>query len=113
MIPMPRLRALAVILGCLAVLAGSATTVLASAPFEKMVTHQGASAPCSHCDDCDKVPCPMPMADCVQSHTGSGPALAIAAVELAVVDYVVIDWSGPSTRLTGRSQPPEPFPPRA
>ncbi len=112
---MKRVRALAAVLGCLAVLASGVITVAAAAvPSGAPATERnGASAPCGHCDDCDKVPCPMPVADCVQAHANAPPALIAASLELPARHDIEIYWSSDVASLRGRSLPPDPFPPRA
>ncbi len=105
---------LSAFLACLAILAGAVTTVAsARVLFDAPPAHQGATAPCSHCDDCDsKVPCPMPMADCVQVHVNAAPMVAVAAIALPqAIDGNAYRWPG-DTSLTGLSPPPDPFPPR-
>jgi hypothetical protein len=110
---MPRFRALAAVFACLAVLAGGLNVALA-APFGTITAERSmASEPCAHCDDCDKAPCPIPMADCLQTHANAGPALLGASVELLASPYVTVHWFTPHTALSGLSRPPDPFPPRA
>jgi hypothetical protein len=112
---MKRLRALAAVLGCLAVLAGGFMTVAAAAvPLSPPVTERDTtSAPCSHCDDCDGVPCPMPTTTCVQMSSTVAPTLATATFELPAVGFGMVRWSLLTTSLSGLSPPPDPLPPRA
>jgi len=73
-------------------------------------------APCSGCDDCKdghKAPCPMPMADCIQMHVNTGPAILSCTVEPPAGRYVTLHWSLAHRALSGRSPLPDPFPPRA
>ena len=70
-------------------------------------------APCSDCNDCDKSPCPMPLADCIQMHANPGPGLMAASVELRIGTSVIVLWSLAHTTLRGLSPPPDPLPPRA
>jgi len=111
---MKRFRALTALLACLAVLAGGFMTVAAAAvPFSSPVTERdAASAPCSHCDECDGVPCPIPAAACVQAFSNPAPTLATATVDLPSMDASTIRWSLRATSLSGLSPPPDPFPPR-
>jgi hypothetical protein len=113
---MKRLRALAAVLGCLAILAGGFMTVAAAAavPSSPLMTERdAASAPCSHCDDCDGVPCPMPAATCLQTSSSATPTLVAATFDLPAVGFGAIHWSLRTTSLSGLSPPPDPFPPRA
>jgi hypothetical protein len=106
---------LSALLACLAILAGAVTTVAsARVLFDAPVAHQGATASCSHCDDCDgKVPCPMPMADCVQVHANAAPMVAVATIALPLaIDGMAYRWPADMS-LTGLSPPPDPFPPRS
>src|SRR5580704_12442972 len=67
---MQRLRALAAVLGCLAVLAGGFMTVAAAtAPSSSPLSEKSAigGQPCSHCEDCGGTPCPAPTVACVQA----------------------------------------------
>jgi hypothetical protein len=82
---MGRLRVIAALLGCLAVLAAGVANVAAAQDSGWSPTERSASsAPCSHCDDCDKTPCPMPMTDCLQVHVGGG-AVVLAAYQNRVL----------------------------
>jgi hypothetical protein len=112
---MKRFRALAAVLGCLAVLAGGFMTVAAAAvPSSPPVAERdAANAPCSHCDECDGVPCPMPAAACVQASSNAAPTLAVATFDLPAVGFGKIRWSLRTISLSGLSTPPDPFPPRA
>jgi hypothetical protein len=90
-------------------------TTVASARvlFDAPAAHQGATAPCSHCNDCDdKTPCPMPMTGCVQVHANAAPMIADAAIVLSpAADGTAYGWPA-DTSLAGLSRPPDPFPPR-
>ena len=113
---MKRLRALAAVLGCLAILASSVASVAAAAaPFSAPPVSQPSAVdqPCSHCDDCDGTPCPAPMATCLQACAGVAPSLAVDAFHLPAVETGQARWSPQPTRLRGLSPPPDPFPPRA
>jgi hypothetical protein len=111
---MKRLRALSALLSCLAVLAAGLANVAAAKDSGWTPTERDASsAPCSHCDDCDKTPCPMPMTDCVQVHAG-GSALVLAAfVALPQGLGIAERWAPAAQALSGLSPPPDPLPPRA
>ena len=110
---MTRLRALAAVFGCLAILAGTLNFVAAVQAAQEVVHGKAVGAPCTGCDDCDKAPCPMPMADCIQMHVNAGPAVLVAAVPLPAGRYVTLHWSPAHRTLSGLSPPPDPFPPRA
>ena len=112
---MSRLRALAAVLGCLAVLASGVMTVAAAAaPASASVPERSsAGAPCSHCHDCNGVPCPIPSASCLQAASNASPTLATAAVDLPIVESGQPLWSLGAAVLNGLSPPPDPFPPRA
>lgn len=87
-----------------AALPGASTTVERSA---------ATNAPCSHCDDCDGVPCPIPMPACAQVGGSGMPVLAAAAIDQPAFESSLIDWPLASASLSGLSPPPDPFPPRA
>ena len=112
---MTRLRALAAVLACLAVLAsGFMTVAVASIPSIQAATERElANAPCSNCDDCDGVPCPMPAAACLQVSSHAAPTLAPATIDLPPTSFGTIHWSFRIAILSGLSPPPDPFPPRA
>lgn len=110
---MTRLRALAALLGCLAVLAGSFMTVVAATEARAAVDRSAVDVePCSHCDDCEGVPCPKPAAACLQAYASVAPAIAAVAIDLPAMDFRTFHWSPDSTSLSGLSPPPDPFPPR-
>jgi hypothetical protein len=109
---MPRLRALAAIFACLAIFAGGLNAAFAAHGVVS-ADRVTVGAPCSDCDDCDKSPCPMPMANCIQMHASSGPALMATSVELRVGAYATVRWPSPDRSLSGLSPPPDPQPPRA
>ena len=112
---MKRFRALAAVLGCLAVLAGGFMTVAAAALSNPPVTEKSAigGQPCSHCDDCGNTPCPAPTATCLQACTSVAPSLAVVAFRLPPVETGQSSWSLRAIVLNGLSPPPDPFPPRA
>jgi hypothetical protein len=112
-IPLVRASFLSALLACLAVLAGSVATVASARAQFDAAAHERAAAPCSHCDDCDKTPCPMPMADCVQVHPSAPPMMAATAVALPRLADGVAYWPPGVASLTGLSPPPDPFPPRS
>ena len=108
---MPRLRALAALFACLAVLAGGLN--IAFAAQGAIATDRGTvGAPCPECGDCDKSPCPMPMADCIQMHANPGPTLVAAPIELRQGEYVTVQWPTVDCTLSGLSPPPDRLPPR-
>lgn len=113
---MKRFRALAALLGCLAVLAGGFSTVAAAAvPSGPPVSEQSAigAQPCSHCEDCGGVPCPAPTATCVQACFSVAPSLAVATFRLPAIDANHAPLPPRAIILSGLSPPPDPFPPRA
>jgi hypothetical protein len=111
---MGRLRVIAALLGCLAVLAAGVANVAAAQDAGWTPTDRGASsAPCSHCDDCDKTPCPMPMTDCVQVHAGGSAVMLAAFVALPQKPDIAERWTALAQALSGLSPPPDPLPPRA
>ncbi|TAJ37954.1 MAG: hypothetical protein EPO55_17165 [Reyranella sp.] len=112
---MMRLRLLAAVLGCLAVLAGGLMAVAAAAaPLASPASeHSTANAPCTHCDECDSAPCPVPAATCMQTAPSGTPTLAAATLDLPAIGFGKIRWALRSTLLSGLSPPPDPFPPRA
>jgi len=90
------------------------TVAAAAVPSSPPVTERdAANTPCSHCDECDSVPCPMPAATCLQASSNVAPTLAVAAFDLPAMGFDKIRWSLRATSLTGLSPPPDPFPPRA
>ena len=109
-----RLRALAALFACLAILASGVMTVAAAMPSAAAMADRSAAtnAPCSHCDECDGVPCPIPMPACAQVGGGAVPALAAIAADLPAFDSSPVHWSFATTNLSGLSPPPDPFPPR-
>jgi hypothetical protein len=111
---MHRLRALAAVLGCLAVLAGGFMTVAAAAvPSSPPVTERSAvGEPCSHCDDCGGTSCPAPTTACVQVCTSVAPSLAVVAFRLPAIEPSQAPSSLRAIILSGLSPPPDPFPPR-
>lgn len=114
MIAMRRLRLLAGLLGCFAVLAASLPAValglgpsLNSAPAQT-----AASEPCDDCPDCQGGPCQPAMAGCVQTCVAAAPAVGVAGISLGAVSTAEIVSLRPVAALHGRSPPPDPFPPR-
>jgi hypothetical protein len=113
---MKRFRALAALLGCLAVLAGGFSTVAAvPVPSGPPISAQSAvgTHPCSHCEDCGGTSCPAPTATCLQACTSVAPSLAVVAFKLPAVSTGHASWSLRAIALSGLSPPPDPFPPRA
>ena len=112
---MKRLRALAAVLGCLAVLASGFMTVAAAMPAGPSASERSAigEQPCSHCDECGDAKCPMPAATCLQASSNAAPTLATATYDLPALESGTIQWPLGTSFLHGLSPPPEPFPPRA
>ncbi len=110
---MTSLRLLAAILGCLAVLAGGLLTVAAAMPAGAPAAERSmAGGPCTHCDDCDGVPCPAPTATCMQVSANGAPTLAASTFNLPTVGFDRVRWLLRTATLSGLSLPPDPFPPR-
>ena len=111
---MGRLRILAAVLGCLAVFAAGVANVATARDFGQVAAERSATtAPCEHCDDCDKIPCPMPMADCLQVHA-SGTAVMLAASVEALPGPITAERQAATVHvLSGLSPPPDPLPPRS
>lgn len=114
---MKRFRALAALLGCLAVLAGGFVTVVAAAAASPRlpVTEQGAIGvpSCDHCENCGSVPCPASTTTCVQACASVAPSLAAAAFRQPAIDANHTPWSPRTPILVGLSPLPDPLPPRA
>jgi hypothetical protein len=113
--PVICLRALSALFACLAILASGVMAVGAALPGASTTVERSAAtnAPCSHCDDCDGVPCPIPMPACAQVGGSGMPVLAAAAIDQPAFESSLIDWPLASASLSGLSPPPDPFPPRA
>jgi len=111
---MRRLRLLAALLGCFAVLAASLPVVaLDSAPSLNGAPAQtAASEPCDDCPDCQGGPCQPAMAGCVQTCVAAAPALGVASFSLDAVSTAESISLRPLAALHGRSPPPDPLPPR-
>jgi hypothetical protein len=103
---MERLRALAALLGCLAVLAGSVMTVATAS------ARVAADIPCTQCDDCDSMPCHAPTAGCLNVCIGAAPALGVAAFLTSSPAAKECFGAAHPALLIGLSPPPDPFPPR-
>lgn len=113
---MKRFRALAALLGCLAVLAGGFMTVAAAAAWPLPPASQQTtigSEPCGHCEDCGGMPCPAPTASCVQACANVAPSLTAATFRLPAIGANRAPLSLRMLTLSGLSPPPDPFPPRA
>lgn len=111
---MIRLRLLAGLLGCLAVLvSGLPAVALASATMPNAVpTQTTASEPCSHCPDCDGSPCQPAAAGCVMVCVATSPTLGVASFALPAIGAATIPWPARLVLLTGLPPPPDPFPTR-
>lgn len=106
---MKRFRALAGLLGCLAIMAAALPAIaIASAPVQT-----AASEPCEPCPDCNGGPCDSTAARCFQACATSTPTLGMAVFVLTGLDFSQSVWTGQSAPLHGRSPPPDPFPPRS
>lgn len=111
---MKRLRDLVALLGCLAVLAGSVSVVAEATAAVRTSFDRGATdgQPCSHCDECDGVPCPKPAVACLQACATPAAAVAVAMPVLPELQAGSAAWSIRTAALSGLSRPPDPFPPR-
>jgi hypothetical protein len=109
-----RLRFLAGLLGCLAVLAaGLPAVALASAPAPTAAPMpMAASEPCTNCPDCDGTPCQPTVAGCVLNCVAAPPTLGVATFALPAIDTGKTAWPSRLATLSGLSPPPDPFPPR-
>ena len=106
---MIRLRLLAGLLGCLAVLA----TGVSVAAFGALPSRAVAAAPCDEpCSDCKGVPCAPTMAVCGAACIAAPPALIAAIVAMPVTDGIRSRWHVASATLHGLTKPPDPFPSR-
>jgi hypothetical protein len=103
-----RLRLLAGLWACLAVLAAS----LSVAGVVPATAQAAASSPCDGCPDCKGMPCaPMPPG-CALACVAL-PAVPAAAVVLPQLAATAEPWAAASAVLHGLARPPDPFPPRA
>lgn len=106
---MKRFRALAGLLGCLAVLAAALPAIaVASAPVQT-----ADSEPCKHCPECDAGPCEPAAVNCVQACVATPPSLGVETFAMLSGHVGKTSWPARSTMLHGRSPPPDPFPPRS
>lgn len=112
---MMRLRLLAGLLGCLAILAsGLPAVALAWAPMPNASpTQTTASEPCSHCPDCDNSPCQSAAKSCVLACVAAPPTLGVGSFALPSIGVATSPWPARLVLLTSLSPPPDPFPPRA
>ena len=107
---MIRLRFLAGLLGCLAVLA----TGISVAAFGALPSKAVASASCDEpCTDCKGTPCAPTMAVCGAACIAAPPALVAAMATVPAAAGVRSHWRVSSAMLHGLTRPPDPFPPRA
>lgn len=111
---MRRLRFLAGLLGCLAVLAASlpAVTLGSAASLNSAPAQTVASEPCDDCPDCQGAACQPTVVVCAQSCLTSASALGVAGFSLGTVSATETISLRPLAALHGRSPPPDPFPPR-
>ena len=123
-IRMKRLRLLAGLLGCLAVVAAGLPTVAHAwmpSTSDRAPAATGAttgttkvSALCSqHCPECEGMPCPPTAAGCVVACIGTMPSLVAAAMTLSTPDARSEVWPDRFAALRGLSPPPDPSPPRS
>jgi hypothetical protein len=119
---MMRLRLLAGLLGCLAMLTAGLPAV-ASAPagggLPAQVADGGAPVQTvgfergNPCADCGSVPCPIATADCTTVCVNAPPALGAAGPVIPATTASGTVWSVQPAVLDGLSPPPDPFPPRS
>ncbi len=106
---MSRLRLLAGLLGCLAVLAAALPAIaIASAPAQT-----AASEPCKHCPECDAGPCQPAAVSCVQACVATPPSLGVETFALPSGHIGETVPPARAAMLHGQSPPPDPFPPRS
>ncbi|WP_300781128.1 hypothetical protein [Enhydrobacter sp.] len=114
---MKRLRLLAGLLGCLAVVAaGLPTVAYAWMPSGSPASHAHTtvSALCSqHCPECEGMPCPPTAAGCVVACIGTMPSLVAAVAALPLHAGRGEIWPVRLATLRGLSPPPDPSPPRS
>jgi hypothetical protein len=105
-----RLRLLAGLLGCLAVLA----TGVSVAAFGALPSRAMAAAPCDEpCTDCKGTPCAPTMAVCGAACIAAAPAMVAIAFDLPTTKGAAETWLPSAAALDGLTKPPDPFPPRA
>jgi hypothetical protein len=104
-----RLRLLAGLLGCLAVLAtGISVTAFGALPAKAV-----AAAPCDEpCSDCKGAPCAPTMAVCGPTCVAAPPVLVTAMATMPAGEGVRSHWHVAAAALHGLTKPPDPFPPR-
>lgn len=106
---MKRFRALAGLLGCLAILAAALPAIaIASAPVQT-----AASEPCEPCPDCNGGPCDSTAARCFQACVATPPTIGVETFALPPVHAGKTSWPGRTAVLHGQSPPPHPLPPRS
>jgi hypothetical protein len=111
---MGRLRILAMVLSCLAVLAaGLPAIAFASAPAAIDTMRMVGVEPCQHCPDCDSGKCAPGAMTCVASCLASLPTLGVAPFTLPAIEASRVIWPSRLAALHGLSSPPDPFPPRS
>lgn len=109
MVTMLRLRLLAGLLGCLAVLAAALPAIaIASAPVQT-----AASEPCKHCPECDAGPCEPAAMSCLQACVTTPPSLGVETFAVPSEQAGTAVWPASVAILHGQSPPPDPFPPRS
>lgn len=109
---MRRLRLVAGLLGCFAVLAASLPAVALGLSSLISAPQTATSEPCGDCPDCQGGPCQPAMAGCVQACVASTPVVGVASFSLAAVSTAETISLRPMAALHGQSPPPDPFPPR-
>ncbi|MDP2330819.1 MAG: hypothetical protein Q8M19_09010 [Reyranella sp.] len=121
---MMRLRLLAGLLGCLAMLtAGLPAAAVASAPAgggqpvqtadDGMEKQMVASEPGNPCGDCGGLPCPPATAGCTTVCVNAPPVLGTAGPIVPAETAGGTVWPARLAVLNGLSPPPDPFPPRS
>jgi hypothetical protein len=105
-----RLRLLAGLLGCLAVL----VTGVSVAAFGALPSKAVAAAPCDEpCPDCKGTPCAPTMAVCGATCIATPPAMVAITLDLPTAKSAGETGLRSSAALHGLARPPDPFPPRA
>jgi hypothetical protein len=108
---MGRLRILAMVLSCLAVLAaGLPVIAFASAPTAVDTTRMISVEPCP---DCDSGKCAPGAMTCTVSCLAAPLTLGVAIFTLPAAEASKVLWPSRLAALHGLSLPPEPFPPRS
>lgn len=114
---MKRFRALAALLGCLAVVAAALPTVALAwtpAPAQAEATEDtvGGGLCSQKCPSCEDAPCAPQATRCTVACVSVTPTLGVVAFVLSVPPADVSLWPHRLATLHGLTPPPDPLPPR-